>query len=111
MKVNYIEKHNTTTLKLIEVGSVFRPINSRDLFIKLDRNAESRLFTDSCTTLWQNFIGGYIGENFANQDEFDPNHEYAELILCANVITGEIHFMYEDIKVELPKCELLVEEN
>lgn len=110
MKVNYIENHNTTTLQLVEVGSVFRPTNSQELFIKLDRNAESEIFSDRYDVLWQNFIGGYIDEDFVNQDEFDMNHDYTELILCANIVTGKIYFMYENIRVDLIKCELLVEE-
>lgn len=110
MKVNYIENHNTTTLQLIEVGSVFRPANSQELFIKLDRNAESEIFNNRCSVLWQNFIGGYIGEDFTNKDEFDMNHDYTQLILCADIVTGKIYFMYEDIRVEVVKCELFVEE-
>lgn len=110
MKVNYVENHNTTTLQFVEVGSVFRPTNSKELFIKLDRNAESEIFADKCNRLWQNFIGGYIGEDFTNKDEFDMNHDYAQLILCADIVTGKIHFMYEDIRVEVVKCELFVEE-
>ena len=109
MKVNYIENHNTTTLQLVEVGSVFRPINSQDLFIKLDRNAESEIFSGRFKVLWQNFIGGYIGEEFTDKEEFDMNHDYTQLILCADIVTGEIHFMYENIKVKVIKCELFVE--
>lgn len=109
MKVNYIDKNNTTTLKLIEVGALFRPINSIDLYIKLDTVADSRLFKSSnSTVIWDNVAVGYDGENFNGKEEFELEHEYSELILCADVITGEIYFLYENIKVESLKCELLV---
>lgn len=111
MKVSYVENCNPiTTLEFVEVGSVFRPINSQNLFIKLDRNADNEIFTNEYNKLWANFTGGYAGEDFYDQDEFETDHYYNQLTLCADIVTGEIHFMYEGIKVRVMKCELFVEE-
>ena len=109
MKVSYINKSNETTLDLIEVGGVFRFPNSRRLFMKLDLNGESPQLTNNCNELWD--MTTLSAENpFNEQSEFEENHEYAELILCVELISGEVFLAYEDSKVEKLNCELLVEE-
>ena len=110
MKVSYINKSNETTLELIEVGGVFRFPNSRRIFMKLDLNGESRQLTSDCTELWD--MTSLSAENpFIEQSEFEESHEYAELVLCVELVSGEVFLAYEGSKVEKLNCELLVEEN
>lgn len=108
MKVSYINQSNETTLELIEVGGVFRFFNSRRVFMKLDLKGDSQYLNDSCAALWD--MTTLTAENpFNEQSEFEENHEYAELVLCVELISGEVFLAYEGSKVEKLNCELLVE--
>ena len=109
MKVSYINKSNETILELIEVGGVFRFPNSLRIFMKLDLNGDSKYLNDSCATLWD--MTTLSAENpFNERSEFEKNHEYAELTLCVELVSGEVFLAYEGSKVEKLNCELLVEE-
>ena len=110
MKVSYINKSNETTLNLIEVGGVFRFPNSRRIFMKLDLNGGSQFLTSDCNELWD--MVSLSAENpFDEQKEFEKSHSYTELILCVELISGEVFLAYENSKVEKLNCELLIEEN
>lgn len=109
MKVSYINKSNETTLELIEVGGMFRFPNSRRILMKLDLNGDSQYLTNDHTELW-NMIALSAENSFREQNEFEENHEYGELVLCVELVSGEVFLAYEGSKVEKLNCELLVEE-
>ena len=113
MKINYVSKIEQPKLTLndIEVGELFRPIDSRMVFMRLDRDADSMLLTEYHSTLWEETFNGYIGEDFDDKDEFEDNHDYGELILCADMTDGSVGLIYKDREVEKLNAEIRIVED
>ena len=111
MKINYVEKVNEEIkLKDIKIGELFRPINSRDVYMRTTIWGDNDLLTNSCNTLWNNIANGYEGEPFEDRDDFEDKCEYEDLIACVDMESGEIWLLYQDIYVEKLKSELTIEE-
>ena len=113
MKINYVSKieQSKLTLNDIKVGELFRPIDSRMVFMRLDRNGEDNLLTTHCSFLWESMFNGYIGEDFDDRDEFEDNHSYDDLILCAEMDDGSVCLMYQGIEVEKLNAEIRIVED
>lgn len=112
MKIEYTNKQPSKNPMLADLksGEVFRPINSRNTFMRCDLNGESRLLSECGSDIWGDLT--LVGsEPFDNRDEFVENNNYDELIVCANLTTGGVTLFYDGIEVERVVCKLLVEEN
>ena len=111
MKINYAEKVNKEIkLKEIAIGELFRPTNSRDVYMRTTIRGDDTLLTNSCNTLWENTACGYEGEPFVDRDDFEEKCEYEDLIACVDMESGESWLLYQDIDVETLKSELTIEE-
>ena len=111
MKINYVEKVNEEIkLKDIKVGELFRPTNSRDVYMRTTIRGDDTLLTNSCNTLWENTACGYGGEPFEDRDDFEEKCEYEDLIACVDMERGEIWLLHQDVCVEKLKSELTIEE-
>lgn len=112
MKIEYTNKQpiKNPTLADLKTGEAFRPINSRNIFMRCDLCGESRLLSENGSDIWgyTTFVGS---ELFDGREEFTENHDYDELIVCANLTTGGVTLFYEGIVVERVNCKLLVEED
>ena len=113
MKINYVSKNTQPQLTLndIEVGELFRPTDTSMVFMRLDKDADSTLLTEYHSTLWEETFNGYIGEDFNDKDEFEYNHDYYELILCANMTDGSVGLIYKGIEVEKLNAEIQIYDN
>lgn len=113
MKVNYVSKieQSKLTLNDIEVGELFRPIDSRMVFMRLDRDGNDDLLTTHCSILWESMSIGYMGEDFDDRDEFEDNHSYDDLILCADMTDGSVGLIYKGIEVEKLNAEIQIVED
>ena len=99
MKVNYVNTVNTTTLNNVEVGGLFRPINSLELFIKTVEDASGDLFNE-CESCLMDY--------FENLQSDDWEHHY-ELMLCVSVTNGEVVLFHRDLEVVELKASIEVE--
>ena len=100
MKVNYVNTVNTTALNNVEVGGLFRPINSLELFIKTVEDASGDLFNEC-----ESCLMGY----FENLQSDDWEHCY-DLMLCVSVTNGEVVLFHRDLEVVELKASIEVEE-
>ena len=111
MKIEYIDKQPTKTPTLADLksGEVFRPKDSHLILMCCDISGESRLLSDCGSDIWgyATFVGS---ESFENKDDFAENHDYDELIVCANLVTGGVTLFHESIEVERLDCKLVVKE-
>ena len=89
MQVNYVNTVNTTTLNNVEVGGLFRPINSLELFIKTVEDASGDLFNECESRLM---------DYFENPQNNDWEHCY-DLMLCVSVTNGEVVLFHRDLRV------------
>ena len=109
MKVKYAEQ---TTKKIllrdISIGTVFCPIGTQDIYMKLDHNGGSDFLTNNYSYLWSATNGGYEGEDFETRSDFEDEYDYEELVLCADVKSGNVALLFKHIEVETPNCELVV---
>lgn len=109
MKVKYIEQpEKKTLLKDIGIGTVFAPIGTNDIYIKLDHNGGSDFLTNNCAYLWSATNGGYEGEDFETRNDFEEEYDYEDLILCADVQSGNATLLFKHIEVEILNCELVI---
>ena len=109
MKISYTNGHNCAQLKNIGAGTVFRPTNSRALYIRTDTNGNSLLLNDRCQNLWGSVAD--IQSNFEHsKTTFEETHDYEELILCIDLANGGAILFYEGIEIERPACDLLVDD-
>ena len=109
MKVKYENKtKKAVLLKAIPIGAVFCPIDAHSIYMKLDHDGDSELLTNNCQYLWSATHVGYEGENFESRSDFEEEHDYEEFSLCADVESGEMALLYENIEVELLECELVI---
>lgn len=87
----------------INYGQVFRPTNSRAVFMRLPYTAGAEIFTSYDPTLNDYIepiqVGGSLDDKEA--DEF---------IACIDLSDGSLVFLHKDTKVERLDCELVVKE-
>ena len=111
MKITHINKPTLKTPTLVDLksGDVFRPTNSPYTFMRCDLCGESRLLADCGSDIWEytTLVGD---EPFEDGETFAEGHDYDELIVCANLVTGGVTLFHEDIEVERLNCELMVKE-
>jgi hypothetical protein len=100
MKVNYVNSVNTTFLNSVEVGALFRPINSLELFIKTVEDASGDLFNECESRLM---------DYFENPQDNDWEHSY-DLILCVSITNGEVVLFHRDLEVVELKASVEVED-
>lgn len=101
MKINYANNSNQTNLRYIEDGGVFRPTNSREVYIKTDLNAMDDVFSDLELRL----------TNFYCALQDLPVDSCEELIACVNLTNGEFVFLHRDLEVEKLDCVLNIKGN
>lgn len=110
MKIEYTNKQPTKdpTLADLKPGEVFRPTNSRTIYMCCGLSGESRLLSEHASDIWD-YTALVGSEPFERKEEFDENHDYDELIVCVNLTTSGVVLFYQDIEVERVNCKLLVE--
>lgn len=103
MKIEYIKsKKDYPMLSEIPQGTVFSPTNSMEIYIKLDKDGMSDVFTDSFIILQR--------ETLNIQDCDDDFEHYEEIIAVAHLGSGTLCFLNKDIKVNPLDCKMVVEE-
>ena len=111
MKITYTDKPigKSPTLEDLKRGAVFRPINSRQVYIRSDLLGEDYLLTERGENIWR-YVTLVGSEPFEDKAEFDENYDYDSLIVCVNLESGYVTVFYDGIEVEPLDCELLVKE-
>lgn len=110
MKIEYINTltPKNPTLAELKPGEVFRPTNSRIVYMCCDLSGESCLLSERGSDIWE--YTALVGiEPFDEKETFAENHDYDELIVCVNLTSGGVVLLYQDIEVERVNCKLLVE--
>ena len=103
MKIEYARsKRDYPKLCEIPVGTVFSPINSTGIYIRLDEDGMSDIFTDHYNTLKQYTL------NIQGTD--DDWENYSDIIAVAHLSGGALNFMHRDTIVNPLDCKLVVEE-
>lgn len=103
MKIEYVNtKKDYPMLSEIPQGTVFSPTNSIEIYIKLDKDGMSDVFTDSFIILQR--------ETLNIQDCDDDFENYEEIIAVAHLGSGTLCFLNKDIKVNPLDCKMVVEE-
>lgn len=109
MKVRYTEQtKKAVLLRDISIGTVFCPIGTQDIYMKLDHNGGSDFLTNNCSYLWSAVNGGYEGEDFETRSDFEEEYDYEDFVLCVDIESGNIALLFKNIKVETPNCELVI---
>jgi hypothetical protein len=87
----------------VNYGQVFRPTNSRTVFMRLPYTTGAEIFTSYEPTLNDYIepiqVGGSLDDKEA--DEF---------VACIDLCDGSLAFLHKDTKVELLTCELVIKE-
>ena len=92
-------------LKDLRTGEIFRPSNSREVYMYLGITADSAVITESETAIMEHTI------NVQNFDFDDcPPYEY-ELLACTSVERGGITFFHKNIIIDKLDHELYIQEN
>jgi hypothetical protein len=103
MKIEYVEsKREYPKLCEIPAGTVFSPTNSIEIYIKLDRDGLSDIFTDSEKTLKRDTL------NIQGLD--DEWEDYGDIIAVAHLKSGTLAFINRETRVNPLDCKLVVEE-
>lgn len=111
MKINYVAKVNEQIkLKDIKTGELFRPTDSRDVYIRTSVRGDDNLLTNSFNSLWNSTANGYEGDPFDSKDDFEDKCNYEDLIVCVDIESGDIWLLHQDVCVEKLKSELTIEE-
>lgn len=111
MRIIYVkDPEQKILLKDIAIGTIFRPVNTDDIYMKLDHNGGSDFLTNNCSYLWSAMNGDYEGEDFETRSEFEENHDYEDTILCVDMKNGNISLLYKYIEIDILNCELVVKE-
>lgn len=102
MKIEYIKSEKEyPKLCGIPFGTVFSPTNSMEVYIKLDRDGMSDIFTDSKKTLKRDTL---------NIQGLDSEWEdYSDIIAVVHLNTGTFAFMNRNTRVNPLDCRLVVE--
>ena len=105
MKITYTNPTPPPSLVLDELsyGSVFRPHNSRRIFMITEKDGESLLLSSDCSTLKANI------EEF-NHHFDDTAEDYDSLLLCVELDTGKLCLMSNQTYVEELDYEFIVKE-
>lgn len=107
MKITYAPPTTPPKLQLkdLRTGEIFRPSNSREVYMYLGITADSAVITESETAIMEHTI------NVQNFDFDDcPPYEY-ELLACTSVERGGITFFHRNIIIDKLDHELCIKEN
>ena len=90
MKITTKDNKKYIELCYIESGEIFRPVNSQQVYIKL--------YNEICDDIWNESESRLINfyENPQNQE---LDNIYEELRPCVDIVTGEIIFFHQDLRV------------
>lgn len=100
MKMAYKNKTNTcSTLRTLDQATVFRPRNSRTLYMTTKYTGMDDIFSN---TAYEDYY-----ENIQYHDN-EPSADY--LCACVELDTGNIVFFHSNIEVEQVECCLVIEE-
>lgn len=112
MKITYQEKPipQNPKLKDLNTGDVFRVTGSLRIFMRCDLCGESRLLAEKSSSIW-GYVTKTANDPFEDKEHFDENFDYDQLIVCVELVSGNVTLFYEGIEVELLDCELLVNGN
>lgn len=102
MKIEYVES-NKKYPKLCEIpaGTAFAPIDSLEVYIRLDRDGMSDVFTDDYNILRRNTLN--------IQNAIDEWNDYTDIIAVAHLGSGTLAFMNRERRVIPLDCKLVVE--
>lgn len=109
MKITYTDKPigKKPTLEDLKRGTVFRPINSRDIYIRSDLLGEDYLLTERGDNIWRYVV--LVGsEPFEDKAQFDESYDYDSFIVCVSLESGNVVVFFDGIEVVPLECELLV---
>ena len=102
MEIEYAKsKEDFPILGEIPSGTVFSPIGSREIYIRLDKSGISDVFTDSYNTLEQ------VTLNIQGLDNWD---DYDDIIAVVHLRSGSLVFMNRKTRVISLECKLVVEQ-
>lgn len=103
MKIEYVKSEKEyPKLCGIPFGTVFSPTNSMEVYIKLDRDGMSDIFTDSEKTLKRDTL---------NIQGLDSEWEdYGDIIAVAHLSSGVLAFINRETRVNPLDCKMVVEE-
>jgi hypothetical protein len=87
----------------VNYGQVFRPTNSRAVYMRLPYTAESAVFT-----AYEATVNDYV-EPIQIDGSLDDK-EGDEFIACIRLDNGTLAFLHKDTKVERLDCELMIKE-
>lgn len=109
MKITYQEKpiSRIPKLKDLDTGEVFRFPNSLRIFMRCDLCGESQLLSEKPSSIW-GYVTKTANDPFEDKEHFDENFDYDQLIVCVELVSGNVTLFYEGIEVEPLDCELLI---
>lgn len=87
----------------INYGQVFRPTNSRAVYMRLPYTADEAVFTSYEATL-NDYIQPIQVDGSLDDKEGD------EFIACVRLDSGVLAFLHKNTKVERLNCELVIKE-
>ena len=105
MKITYTNPTPPPSLVLddLSYGTVFRPHNSRRVFMVTEVDAENHLLTSACSTLQANI------EEFNHRFD-DTVEDYDSLLLCIELDTGKLCLISNQTYVEELDYEFVIKE-
>lgn len=99
MKITTTTPKNYTELCYIESGEIFSPTNSQHIYMKL--------YNETCDDCW-NECESRLFDFYENPQ----NHEIVDIIRetrpCVDMVTGEIVFFHEDLRVVKVNYEFII---
>ena len=90
MKITFKDNKNQTELCYIESGGIFRPVNSQQVYMKL--------YNEACDDCW-NQCESRLFNLYENPQDQELNDMYTETRPCVDMVTGEIVFFHQDLRV------------
>jgi hypothetical protein len=90
MKISIKDHKNYTELCYIESGEVFRPVNSQQVYMKL--------YNETCDDCW-NQSESRLFNLYENPQDHEVENIYEETRPCVDMVTGEIIFFHQDLRV------------
>lgn len=87
----------------VNYGQVFRPTNSRVVYMRLPYTAEGDIFT-SYDCILNDYIEPIQVDGSLDDKEAD------EFIACIRLDSGVLAFLHKDTKIDLLTCELVIKE-
>ena len=90
MKITTKDHKNYTELFHIESGEVFRPVNSQNVYMKL--------YNETCDDCW-NECESRLFDFYENPQDREINDIVRDTRPCVDMVTGEIVFFHQDLRV------------